>query len=681
MHLLGEPVFDEGRCKFVDIRHAVSRATGLGDVRSKVIVTKIAHVVWPSEDPLSALFSVLFGDYPDPTGDTIDYPKGIRRSLEMLDLEMRDKLIAPGAEAPAEVVGSITPVRLTEYGMSWFSDRFSSNWLNPGILIGDALAFDDLLLFWNLRAAGAEVWFYDQAHSARLRLCGDAFIATLRSKLASWPNALNVWSRTEQWTSDLDMNGIAQSRCRGAEREIWNGLNILPVRPSFSRWHRDVVSNYAEDDNGARASFALPDRPFDDEGPSTFDQHFVVTVNVLPYGQATENLTFNTPFVPALNEFYGRNFYWGSDEARVEQESLGHGAIGIITEVRSQRLEIRAIRVDDWMRHFFELFGVRVKRSEPGRRCTRLIRQLDGIQGCRVLKVRGARELIGKYGPDQSFTRSGATSCIGNNDPITQQPRFKEFEHLHIRPHQGKLTPGEVFRYLVSRGVFRVGLNLKCTNCELESWIPLDDVKTMSACVYCGQHFDVTSQLKDRDWRYRRSGLFGRDDDQLGGIPVALALQQLDTSLHDHLLMYSTALEFESQTVKMQRCEADFVAVLAGRPNLREAPIQILIGEAKTSSEIDADDVRKLGMLADAIPAEIAQAYIMFAKTDTFTAEEVALAKSLNSPGKQRVILWSRDELEPYLVYERSQDRVPNYVCGSSLADMVTATNILFFGS
>jgi hypothetical protein len=37
-----------------------------------------------------------------------------------------------------------------------------------------------------------------------------------------------------------------------------------------------------------------------------------------------------------------------------------------------------------------------------------------------------------------------------------------------------------------------------------------------------------------------------RDDDQLGGVPVALTLQQLSTSLHDRLIMYSTAVNFGS---------------------------------------------------------------------------------------------------------------------------------------
>jgi hypothetical protein len=676
MPFLAEKPFHDRRCEFVDIRNAVSQAVkSLG--RAEDIVSSVLQPVWSQDDPLTTLFTILLGRYPDPNGVTINYPQGIRGSLEM-----PDKPIAQNSELPVEVITSITPLSLTSYGIACPTNRSSLSWLSPGIVLGNATDFDDLVLFWNLRAAGAEVWFYDQAQPNRLRHCADAFLASARKRLSGPQSRFNLWSRSEQWDSDLNINELNQYHCRGDDSSVWNGLNAIPIKPRFSFWNRDVVPSYSENRDGGVASFALPDQPFDFEDPSALGQRFITTVDSHQYGPASEDLTFNTPYIPELNEFYSRNFRSELDGARAEAGDLERGAVGLITRLGTQRLEIRAQHVHQWIRHFFDLFDVSVERSEPGRRCSRLIRQLEGIQGCRVLKVRGARKLIAEYGPDKSFTRTGAICSIRDLDPNTGQPRFEEFENLIMRSDQGgKLTPNEVLQYLVSRGVFRVGLNLKCPNCELESWIPLDDVKTISTCIYCGQQFDVTPQLKDRDWRYRRSGLFGRDDNQLGGIPVALALQQLDTSLNEQLLMYSTALEFKSQTTKIEKCEGDFVAVVAGRPAIDETPVQILIGEVKTSGEIDAEDTRKLGMLADVIPKKLAQAFIMFAKTGTFSEGEIALAKSLNSQGQQRVILWSRDELEPYFVYERSKAGPGGVRYASSLIDMVQATNKLFFGS
>jgi hypothetical protein len=679
MDLSRPGLFADGRCDFADIRHAMSRAMALRDDRHKSLAFEPVRPVWSQDDPLAALLSVLVGRYPDPNEVTIDYAEWMRRSLDTFEFSLTKEI-----EVPTNVVGSLTPLALTSYGITSRSIRPILRWFGPGLVFGDAQDFNDLVLCWNLRASGAEVWFCDKSQKSRLGPSVDAFVAALRKNVAEVPNRIRLWLRTapdvpEQWTSGLDLTGFQEVLCIATEA-TWNDLNVIPVPPQFSYLHRDVVPSYAENADGGVASFALADQPFDYEDSAAFDQRFVVTVDAKQAGPAPEDLTFNTPFVSRLNDFYSMNFQFGVSEARSELGFLGQGAVGIVSRIGDQRLEVRAIRVQEWIRHFFDLFGVMVERSEPGRRCSRLIRQLGGIQGCRVLKVRGARALIKKYSPDQSFTRSGAICCIRDVDQNTQQHRFQEFENLRIRPHQGqqKLTPDQVFGYMTSAGVFRVGLDLKCSNCDLENWIPLDDVKTMSTCIYCGQPFDVMPQLKDRDWRYRRSGLFGRDDDQLGGIPVALALQQLETSLQARLLMYSTALKFKSQTAKIEECEADFVAVVAGRPNIDEASVQILIGEGKTSSEIDANDARKLGMLAHAIPSEVAQAFIMFAKTSTFTPDEVTLARTLNSPEKVRVILWERDQLEPRFVYERCKDRLGGVPCASSLIDMVQATEKLF---
>ncbi len=492
--------------------------------------------------------------------------------------------------------------------------------------------------------------------------------------------APHFWSRApdfrlESFRTDLDVAGLQPAPFRGGGISIWNGGNIRPLRPQFSAWHRDVVSSFSETEARATASFALPDRPFDDDDPQVFDQTYVVTVDAQQYGAGLDDHTFSTPFVPKLNEFYGRNFHWHYDEARAEPGSFGGGAVGIVTSVSTQQLSVNAIRIHEWLKAFFAEAGISVERSEPGRRCSRLIRQMGGLQGCRVFKVRGARDLIAQYSPDQSFTRHAALNQIGRT-------QFEEFGHLYIRWRAGgKLTPDKVFDYLTEKAVFRAGLEFVCPNCELKSWLSLDDIATLSTCIYCGHRFNVTAQLKDRDWRYRRSGLFGHDDNQLGGIPVALALQQLEIALHSQLLMYSTALNFSPRTAAVEACEADFLAVTARGGARHEARTQILLGEAKTHGVFDDEDVRNLDRLADAIPGDLADVFVMFAKTGAFTEDELRLAQTLNQQKRKRVILWSRDELEPYHVYERSKDRLGQLQYAGTLTDMAVVTERLWFQS
>jgi hypothetical protein len=270
---------------------------------------------------------------------------------------------------------------------------------------------------------------------------------------------------------------------------------------------------------------------------------------------------------------------------------------------------------------------------------------------------------------------------LGTSTPPTGAAGFDAFKNLHIeyRGGGGDLRPDDVLRYLLARGVFRVGLDFKCPNWELPSWIHLDDVRTKSSCYYCDHTYDVTPQLKDRDWRYRRSGIFGRDDNQLGGVPVAVTLQQLHTSLHDRLIMYSSAMNFRSAGADIEPCESDFVAVVSGALGISETPVQILIGEAKTSKPIDEQDIRKLGKLANAIPKHLGQCFILFSKTEAFALNEVALTKTLNSQQERRVILWSQDELEPYFLYERAANLLGQARYASTPTDMANVTHQLWF--
>jgi hypothetical protein len=137
---------------------------------------------------------------------------------------------------------------------------------------------------------------------------------------------VHIWMRRDRplddsWRPDLELGDLPISLSDGRGDTLWNGMNIEPSLPHFSVWHRDVVPSYAETEGKANASFALPDRPFNDEDVRALNQKFTVVVDASQFGGPDAELTFETPFVPHLNEFYGRNFYRDYDAARSQ---LGH---------------------------------------------------------------------------------------------------------------------------------------------------------------------------------------------------------------------------------------------------------------------------------------------------------------------------------------------------------------------
>ena len=291
-----------------------------------------------------------------------------------------------------------------------------------------------------------------------------------------------------------------------------------------------------------------------------------------------EDWTLTPPYVPELNLYYKSKATFGTTPLRSEPG----GRLAVFTDVRTSDLTINAIPTRDLIVQIFKTLGMKLEPSQPGLVASRLIRQMGGLQGCRVFKITGVRNLINKYGPMTSFTKGSAIQVIGQNDSVTGQPNFANFAKLYIEQRNvSDLKPEHAFAFLTRKGVFRAGLKLTCPNCHLDSWVSLDDIASEVQCELCGNWFQITDQLHDRDWAYRRSGLFGREDHQQGSIPVAVTLQQIDT-LSSTDMIYSTAMSIVPLTADIAPCETDFV-ILNQRHYERRIPLAI--GECKSNGD------------------------------------------------------------------------------------------------
>ena len=427
-----------------------------------------------------------------------------------------------------------------------------------------------------------------------------------------------------------------------------------------------------------QVSFQLPPKPFEAEERSLFGEHIVTSVEPGIGLFGNERATIHTLHVPELNEYYGRNYYFEWDKARVEPNGLG-----IISHATRSNLSLSALDVTALIRQVFSVVGIDAQPSKPGLIATRLIQQMGGIQGGRPFKIAGVRDLIEKYRPDQSFTRSGAIQVIRAADDNTDKVTFDTYEKLYIEPRKSgsKLTPDAVLSYLLEKGIFRAGLKFDCPSCRLEFWTSLDDVRTEANCEYCGHKFNITPYLKDRDWAFRRSGLFGRDDHQEGAIPVLLTLQQLNTIFHTHEMFYATAMELKPKqkgAVKLKngQCETDFVVVVP-RPN--DMKIDIAIGECKNRKQIEDQDVDNLQAIVDAFSRDRFNVYIIFSKLSQFSEEELIRIRRLNTKYNRRVVLFTPRELEPYFLYERTAAEFDIKKYASRFEDMVNVTEQVFF--
>jgi hypothetical protein len=512
--------------------------------------------------------------------------------------------------------------------------------------------------FWNLRAAAVEVIFADLHHLHRLTPMIDVHRTWLQ-KLPPKPwrsgGTVTIWTQDLRAREGLSALGPDLIQHPLAAHN-WNGLNITPVMPYWTQ--HDVLGSVDESGPTPAVTFLLPKKPVYEER-LLHGQRIGVSITGFDRFLHEKNVTFFPPYIPALNQFYGQQLCHEYREARSERDDVHGDGVALLAGISQSQVTLTSISAMDLLTQLFKSAGIIAKASQAGLITSRLIAQMGGLQGCRAFKIEGVRTLVEMHSPQQYFDRTLACKVIGNFDETSKRMRFEPYEDLYLgsRPHTRKLQPQDVLDDLLQHKVFRVGLELECPHCKLAFWQALDELATDVECQFCGSEFDVTLQLRHRTWAYRRSGLFGRDDHQEGGVPVAVTLQQLESNLRalgGLGFLFTTCLNLTAATAAIQKCESDFALITTGHSHDRRRLPQVVISECKAAGgEITLADAEHLGRVADALSRCRVSAFIVFAKTGAFLPAEIQAAAAAQHSWTPRVILLSKEELEPYDVLER----------------------------
>jgi len=117
---------------------------------------------WQAADPLGDVFLCSYGACPAADETGVDYVGLLQASL----LGTR-YCIQNGAEVQIPQTGRETIATLNRVHMArHYAVR--NNWDDPGFYVGEADNFDDLVNFWNLRAADISLQFFDSRYVDRL---------------------------------------------------------------------------------------------------------------------------------------------------------------------------------------------------------------------------------------------------------------------------------------------------------------------------------------------------------------------------------------------------------------------------------------------------------------------------------------------------------------------------------
>jgi hypothetical protein len=609
-------------------------------------------VSWNTEDTEARIYPLVFGAFPKQNSI---FEQGFFEGLHS------DKThIDSDIDIPSSIIQKEHLIQLTSYELqTGFQERHSDS-----LYVGSGSSFEDLLGFWNLRAAGIPILFCNYDNLKRWSSFIQAYLEKLQEKLQRrpinsrfGPDTIPVYYYglkdfdTEVFRQSLNVNVKLSSHNLKTPRSNYLRFPIKPVILFLQE--RVVLANVERETSRYEVSFELPPLSFIDPNDTRSRlQHFVAVFS--PFTEFAYPLhTIRVPLLRGLLENFGRDILFDPHNAVLQDEG-----IGLVTSSFSGSENLYPISYDVLVERVLRYVGIKSEPSQAGILAKTLVEQLGGLEGSRVLKIRGVRKLIKAYSVNDNFDKGDAQCHINDSGDIE---RFKD---LYIKGSE--VTAELAFDTLLEKGLIRPGLDLQCTKCHLSNWFPVNRLDESWSCEYCGEKQPIATLLASSagKWKFRKSGLLGKDNNQEGAIPVLLTLLQFECILEHSGFVYSTGIKLTGDN--NIDCEADLCVLQYIRHEQAswdiQSKLEIGIGECKDEGGIINDnDVQNLTEVYRRLNTEDIRCYLIFSKAaDNFNEREIELFKRLKKDDIP-LILFTNKELEPYHPYDnlRKNNNMP----------------------
>jgi hypothetical protein len=608
--------------------------------------SKCALVRWKDNDELRVLFAITFGFFPLSYDLRDDFEGAFLKGLRAAEVELK-------AEEPIDraVSDLIYPVEATKLGLAGYGGSYLMGDLanGNGIFVGQSDNFDDLVAFWNLRAAGLHIEFLPQGKLDRF----EQFISAHLSRLDKYESRtthvdpwITVHYRPEVSNDVEEKTRFIHEKHQQVTETIpnftttkrlllyhydnwtWHKRNLRPTVFYFNK--TQALANVEERYQRIQVTIGLQDKPFGiGRGRRIERQHLALSVQT--FGEfAYDQHTLRLPLIRELNEFYGMQVSFDPWKVRVQDDG-----IGVTVAAEDNHVALFPVGHEVLLRKVLAFAGISTEISQAGLITKRVIEQIRGLENTWIFKIRGVRELIHSLKADQWLTKGEATKTIWADG------QFKSHDDLFWR-----MSAGKVWERLLEYELFRAGLELICDHCKIRNWLSLKAIDDVWPCAYCGHSNQTSLQLKDRgDWKFRKSGLFAKDNNQEGAIPVILTLLQFTKALKFHALIHTPSMNLKTDSMS---CETDLCILQYGGWR----GIEIGIGECKSEKgNITQDDVEHVAAIREKLVAKELSCYLIFSKTaDSFTGEELTLFRGLQRRRVPLILLLNK-ELEAHELY------------------------------
>lgn len=610
--------------------------------------------VWEANNPRALFLAFEFGKYP--VLNKRDFEAAFLHYLEADEVTLEN-----GATVDPKLYDRYTPIHLTAHDMRLVSGGFGES--DNGYYIGYYDDPMDLVNYWNLRAYGKNLIFIE-ADKAGLDVIEHN---NQRDQDRSAPPRgvyRSVWYRTElkrDFITDYLKDAINTPMLHEIPAGYWTGgYSNNAVRPQYES-NKNVLAQLEITDNRKQLVFQMPQPPVYKANGYRLPQAVISCVKTFGFYSQNNRHLLEPPAIPGLTSWAAYQL-----SSHMHGVRLRVGELHLITDTNDSIESLSLIHYDDLFSEIFKLSDLSIERSAPGQLADKLIDHMGGVDSCRIFKVKGVRNLLNGMKVDQSIPWSGAIDKIRDVD-LTGKASFDDYKDLYIQQRDTKnLSAQECMDFLITNNLMRAGYNLKCENCGLSFWVNLTQANDYVECEFCYKQVHMAVQIRSRgDIAYRRSGLFGKNNNLEGSVPVALTLMALTRLGGMHDAPFATARKIKSKAAGID-CETDFIVL--GRDSERGS--DVVIGECKTNMPITRQDVENLLKVKKQLDSNDVTTYISFTKLSPFTADEISLFKEMDDAGACP-ILFTEKEVAPYNLYfnfDKSELEVPHPFSAHDLA-------------
>jgi hypothetical protein len=626
--------YEQPRLEVIDLEGALT----LWPARERVLGPRMpALPSWDSDDPYGLVYAATFGDLQHEAFG----PSMVAAFVLATGAE------AVGAAAAARSVDfHIFPIDTTTVGLQWALPRYTAHDL-PGLFVGNAGAVKDVRAFWNVRAAGYDVLFWDSSDPD-----GGPFAESINARIrhaahqhdeADTPTNFRsfecfVVATRRVWHPDLPValaTRLSEANLRALCTSIVGDTGITDwsqtVYSLAATDLQDVIAHTEDiDDERSRVVIQLPRTPFRDRDISG---HQACGIYVRTYTDAGYRGTLRLPFLPDLDTWYSNE-----TRSQVDGVRVGPEGFSVLTQFLGPTLDVLSVSPRRLLGQLFERAGLSLRRSLPGEAAWHLLSQFGPYVS--VLRLPGVRQLLTSSDARRGISRGHARQMIGTG--------FEEAADLFIARRLADAAA--VWDVLLQRRIFLPGMEIECAWCRHASFIPLRDLDDDVRCPKCGRTFAAGPAIERDPVRFRITGLLEEhpqrsprprrsqspelsDVGQSSSVPVLLTLLFLrEWIFGGEALLLDTSNELKG--VGIEDCETDFVALTYGR---RIRPhTHLLLGECKGRGEVDQADAAKLMAARERLLESGIDCDLVFSTTrQSFTQDEMALFAELHEQSSE----------------------------------------------